>query len=347
MRKLLLFSLLCSTQFVLARTWNHINPILGDQSYILKYGATPNDFTPDQIRIATHLEYAEYVLRSKDVSEMNAEQIQKRTHILDLLHEYWMRGLFPNNTDETDERRPCFIDHNGTICAVGYLIEQTAGHDVAELINERFMYNEILEMNDPVVINWMEECGLTREECAMIQPGYGDPSPPRFVFSYGGAYRVNDWLYHSFRLQYENDNLRQFRGYGFGNGKPYQSVGIQFDWFYNRDYSVGLRYSRDQLKQYYGNKKLSTAVGVMPEVFVFNREFGLNLKPDIELKRFFGRAITLSASYAYAIPLYNEPAYLTSRHEFSLRVGINLKAVNLPPFPKIPKKPKEDKPADA
>ena len=93
--------------------------------------------------------------------------------MLQLLHEYWNAGVFPNNYDYPGERRPCFIDRNGNICAVGYLIEMTAGRETAETINERHQYDYIADMNEESVKNWAEEYGLTLEECAMIQPAYG------------------------------------------------------------------------------------------------------------------------------------------------------------------------------
>lgn len=338
MRKLLLLSFLCCTQFVAARTWNHINPIIGDQSYILKYGEVPNEFTPDQIRIATHLEYAEFVLRSKDVSSMSAEQIQKRTHLLDLLHDYWTRGIFPTNTDETDERRPCFIDHTGTICAVGYLIEQTAGHDVAELINERFMYNEILEMNDPVVINWIEECGLTREECAMIQPGYSYHESSWHV-AYGASYRVNDYFYHTFEIFHDEINS----GWP-GNGRGSHTWGVTLDLLRNDNFATGLKYSKKfRARKLERRLKMLPILFVQPEAFRYNSAWGMNLRPGCELTRTWG-AFTTHIGYSYAIPILEEEQYGAGRHDFTLKVDLNLSKIKLP---KIPKKPKEEKPADA
>lgn len=338
MRKLLLFLFLCSTQFVEARTWNHINPILGDQSYILKYGEVPNEFTPDQVRIATHLEYAEFVLRSKDVSEMSIEQIQKRTHLLDLLHEYWTRGIFPNNSDEVDERRPCFIDHNGTICAVGYLIEQTAGHDVAELINERFMYNEILEMNDPVVINWIEECGLTREECAMIQPGYHYHESSWHV-AYGASYRVDDYFYHTFEVFHDEINS----GWP-SNGRGNHILGVTLDLLRNDNFSTGLKYTkRIRARKLERKLKLSPNLFIQPEAFRYNSAWGMNLRPGCGLTQTWG-AFTTHIGYSYAIPILEEAKYGAGRHDFTLKVDLNLSKIKLP---KIPKKPKEEKPADA
>lgn len=158
-----------------------INPIIGDISFEKKYGIAPNADTDDQLRIAAHLEYAEKELRMRDVSELSAEMQSKRAHMLDLLHEYWSAGIFPENY-ERNERKPCFIDQNGTICAVGYLVEQTAGRAAAEEINSRHKYATIFEMKDSKVDEWIAASGLSKEECAMIQPQYAP----------GGTQNVNN-----------------------------------------------------------------------------------------------------------------------------------------------------------
>jgi hypothetical protein len=148
-----------------------INPIIGDISFEKKYGTAPDADTDDNLRIAAHLEYAEMQLRKRDVSQLSAEMRGKRALMLDLLHEYRSAGIFPKNYDHK-ERKPCFIDRDGTICAVGYLVERTAGRSVAEDINSRHKYATILEMNDSKVEEWIAESGLSKEECAMIQPAY-------------------------------------------------------------------------------------------------------------------------------------------------------------------------------
>ncbi len=149
-----------------------INPLIGDISFVQKYGQMPDAATDENLRIKTHLEYVENILRQKDVSHLTTKQQHKRTHLLNLLHKYWTNGIFPRNYDREDERAPCFIDKDKKICAVGYLVEQTAGRAVAEQINSKHQYDEIYEMDDNIVDAWIANSGLTKEECAMIQPNY-------------------------------------------------------------------------------------------------------------------------------------------------------------------------------
>jgi hypothetical protein len=150
-----------------------VNPVLGDISFVSKFGFLPTANTDEILRIKTHLEYVELYLRNKDVTNLNAERIQDRIYLLDLLHKYREAGIFPRNYDYTDKRKPCFIDKEGSICAVGYLVEQTAGREAAEQINHKYKYEEVLSMNDKTVDDWIAGSGLTKEECAMIQPTYG------------------------------------------------------------------------------------------------------------------------------------------------------------------------------
>jgi len=159
-----------------------INPLLGDISFINKFGQKPTVTTNEDLRIKTHLEYVENMLRQKDVSNLTVKQKKNRKYLLDLLHEYWTAGIFPRNYDYVNKRVPCFIDKDGRICAVGYLIEQTAGRQVAEKINDEHKYDKLLKMNDPIVYSWVATSGLTKEECAMIQPAYG--TPPNYNNNY-------------------------------------------------------------------------------------------------------------------------------------------------------------------
>ena len=157
-----------------AQTVASINPVIGDISFVAKYGEQPTAGCDERDRIKTHLAYVEAQLRAADVSGLTVEQQAKRTEILDHLQDYWQREQFPINTAYPNERKPCFIDEKGTICAVGYLIEQTEGLAAAQAINEQYQYATIAEMTDklPEIEQWATENGLTVNECAMIQPTY-------------------------------------------------------------------------------------------------------------------------------------------------------------------------------
>lgn len=153
-------------------TASTINAVLGDASFLHTFGVPPPPYTDERLRISTHLAYVEQLLRSANVEHLASEQQQKRAFLLDKLHEYWQRGRFPKNTEFPDERRPCFIDREGNICAVGYLVEQDCGRAAAERINAEYQYEYVPQMDAPFVQEWVQQSGLSVEECAMIQPGY-------------------------------------------------------------------------------------------------------------------------------------------------------------------------------
>ncbi len=180
-----------------------VNAVIGNISYTQTFGHQPNKETDENTRLQTHLKYVEKLLRNKDISSLTVEQKENRKKMLDLLNEYWTAGVFPKNYDYPDQRIPCFIDRDGNICAVGYLIEQTAGRQVAEEINSKFKYEYLLAMNDPEIDNWVQTSGLTKEECAMIQPAYG-PAPTDNYIS--PAYGVSSSLVGGLNLSLNTIN---------------------------------------------------------------------------------------------------------------------------------------------
>lgn len=160
-----------------------VNAIIGDDSYIARFGTRPGAGVDEDLRLRVHLEYVEKLLRAADTSALSGEQRASRARMLDLLHAYHVRGVFPRN-ESFSERRPHFIDANGRICAVGYLIEQTAGRAAAEAINAKFEWAYLLDMDDPALAEWARASGLSAIELAMIQPSY---EPPPDLVKLGAA----------------------------------------------------------------------------------------------------------------------------------------------------------------
>ena len=155
-----------------SRTVGKVNPVIGNESFVAMHGHQPTPATPEQQRIRTHLRYVEQQLRAKDVSHLAPQLRERRQQMLDLLRQYRQNGRFPHNNTSA-KRTPCFIDEQGNICAVGYLVAQTAGRKVAEALNQQFQYDRIYEMTAPALKAWVQQSGLTLKECAMIQPAYG------------------------------------------------------------------------------------------------------------------------------------------------------------------------------
>jgi len=151
-----------------------VNPLIGDASFIERYGTPPPPGTDPDLRVRTHLSFVHSLLSRRDISDMPPELRDAREQNLARFREYIDAGVFPRNHDYEDENRPCFIDDDGRICAVGYLVEQSAGRDAAERINAKFQYAFVSEMESPEVDRWIGASGLTRLELSLVQPCY-DP----------------------------------------------------------------------------------------------------------------------------------------------------------------------------
>jgi len=154
------------------KTDQTVNSLIGDVSFTSKFGFAPNQQTDEVLRIQTHLEYVENLLQSTEITNLNDKQLKNRKQLINFLHKYWTEGVFPANYSYPNTRVSCFIDKNDRICALGYLIEQTAGRETAEQINSKFQYEKVMDMKDPILEDWIAQSGLTKEECAMIQPTY-------------------------------------------------------------------------------------------------------------------------------------------------------------------------------
>lgn len=151
-----------------------VNPILGDSPYRTVFGTAPSTDTPERLRIRTHLAAVEAVLRARDVSHLSSARQSRRGEMLDALHAYWTAGSFPQNT-EVPGRTPIFIDAEGRLCAVGHLLAESVGPDLAEWIDTRYHFAAVRDMDASILDDWASRYGFTRQELAMIQPWYGPP----------------------------------------------------------------------------------------------------------------------------------------------------------------------------
>jgi hypothetical protein len=142
------------------------------------------DVPAETARVRAHLARVEAELRSKDVSALTATQREARARNLDVLHEYWVRGAFPVNTDFPGRRVPYFVDRYGTLCAMAYLIEQSGRGDLVARIasTDNNAYVRDLQ-NDAELGAWLRDNGLTAAEAARIQPSYAPNRrpPPGFA----------------------------------------------------------------------------------------------------------------------------------------------------------------------
>lgn len=179
----LFFMCLISLQTKAGNGQQTVNAILGDESYRLVFATEPDANTNEQFRLQLHLAYVENRLRQQSTSKLSIQQQQNRLQVLDLLAAYWQAGIFPTNKRYLNERRPCFIDDEGRLCAVGFLLAATKGIDAAKSINTEYQYEYVMNMKSALLEEWADTYGLTLEECAMIQPTYGPPPPDQTAYA--------------------------------------------------------------------------------------------------------------------------------------------------------------------
>jgi len=150
------------------------NHHIGDESFIAKFGRPPNANDGERVRMTTHLQHVHDWLASRPPTR--PELAAQRVAILQALENYIAKGTTPRNYD-LPWRTPVFIDEEGTICAVGYLIESTVGRELPEKIARAHRYDfiEDIARDMPEVQQWIADSGLTLEEIQTIQPAYDEP----------------------------------------------------------------------------------------------------------------------------------------------------------------------------
>lgn len=148
-----------------------LNRHIADAGFESVYGRRPTPNDDDDVRIEAHLAHVVDRLRQADVGHLTEPQLARRLHCLELLRSYRDAGDFPRNS-YVSGRRPVFVDRDGRLCAVGYLIAQTAGWHVTEEIARTHRLAYIEEIERPEVARWAVEHGFELRELAMIQPTY-------------------------------------------------------------------------------------------------------------------------------------------------------------------------------
>jgi hypothetical protein len=157
-----------------------INAVLGDASFLAAFGRLPDARTDDRLRIRTHLRWVRHRLEAAPDGHLPAGLRSARARNLERLARYIEEGRFPRNPRMVRERRPNFIDDEGRICAVGYLVRADLGTAAVEAIRRAHQYSFLLDMDSALLDAWQRSSGLSLLELASIQPGYG-PGDPGWV----------------------------------------------------------------------------------------------------------------------------------------------------------------------
>ncbi|HEY1553270.1 MAG TPA: hypothetical protein VGF94_00480 [Kofleriaceae bacterium] len=156
-----------------------INPLVGDASFVACHGRLPKPADDQTERIATHLAFAERLLRAVKVAP---SQHAARAELLAELRAYIAARRFPL-PEATCGRLPAFVDREGTRCAVAALVDHAAGPRASERIDARYHDAFAADIDDDALAVLAAEAGLTRGELALIQPTYHYmPPPPPIVY---------------------------------------------------------------------------------------------------------------------------------------------------------------------
>lgn len=150
-----------------------------------------------------HLTYIRRLLGARPAT--SPKLAATRSRLLGYLDDYIARGVTPRNL-RLPWRNPVFIDEDGRICAVGYLIERSAGRALAEQIAaaHRYDYLEDIANAMPAVRAWIATSGFSLDELASIQPGYREPM-------------VYEWVAWDLKLHKQADGL--YRGKDGARGR--------------------------------------------------------------------------------------------------------------------------------
>jgi hypothetical protein len=131
--------------------------------------------TPHSIEMAlARLETADDHTWSKAKRSDRREKLLAMRYVqLRRLAGYRDRGLFPLNEGQSIQPVPIFVDEHDTACAVGQLMRWSGWDEDVSSINQSNNFVYVPDVSGGPINEWILDSGLTIEEAALIQPGYG------------------------------------------------------------------------------------------------------------------------------------------------------------------------------
>ncbi len=100
------------------------------------------------------------------------ELAKRRAENIARLHVYAGTGTFPRNTDFPGQLVPYFVDRLGTACAVAHLMRLDGEDHLVRSIASSTNHVRIESVHNGPLLEWIRDSGLTKGECALIQPSY-------------------------------------------------------------------------------------------------------------------------------------------------------------------------------
>ena len=126
----------------------------------------------EDARLRFQLRSVEGYLRRNESPALTVTAASARQQQLDQLRAYWQAGQFPRRRGAADRTAPCFLDHEGRVCAVGHLLITSQQRPLASRIAQTANEARIRDMAVPALAQWAAQVGLSVDELALIQPAY-------------------------------------------------------------------------------------------------------------------------------------------------------------------------------
>ena len=115
---------------------------------------------------------AELELRGADTRALPRVLREARQRNLDQLRAYRRRKEYPRNLHTPTNYVPCFMDHEGRLCAVAHLMHASGATAAVREIAHTANYARLAQMHHDGLDDWAATSGLTMAELARIQPQY-------------------------------------------------------------------------------------------------------------------------------------------------------------------------------
>jgi hypothetical protein len=293
-----------------------LNPLIGNQS-LAELDAEELARMDETQKVKAHLSHVHD--RLLEASAHYPEEVQaKRRALLAKFAAYIAAERYPVN-ERYAGRRPCFIDAQGTYCAVGHLVKETAGEALAEAINAQHQYDYIADMSLPALREWIAESGFSLHEIAMIQPTY-DFNPVKMYHAVSATSDVRNGNTPGYGFSYQYMRYQKIGARGGGNFMLTRGAAVSF--LGDGNWSAGY----EQEVSVYSIKNIGVSLNSGLGARYLNYDGGSFLQgvPSAALNwvvlRQWRLLLDAGAVYQYGIPLVNQTAIDLNRHAFVFRL---------------------------